>query len=210
MQPELFGKPETHERGYELVFSAAPAEVVYYPNFLPAETADRYFAAFRDSIAWRDEEVFMYSRMVRVPRLTAWYGDRAAVYTYSAIHNRPNPWTPELRELKTEVEAFTGDAFNSVLLNLYRSGNDSVAWHADDERELGPQPVIASVSLGTPRTFAMRANDRSRSFSVVLAHGSLLVMRGHSQRFYQHAVPKEKLITGERVNLTFRLISATW
>jgi alkylated DNA repair dioxygenase AlkB len=205
-QPDLFGASNVCHRYVCVALSRPPAEVAYYPNFLSRSGADGYFAALRASIAWREEEVMMYGRMVRVPRLTAWYGDREAFYTYSFARHRPQPWTAVLRELRAAVESFTGDRFNSVLLNLYRSGRDSVAWHADDERELGPRPAIASVSLGTPRTFAMRARDRSKAFSIVLEHGSLLLMRGDSQRCYQHAVPKEPRIAGERINLTFRTI----
>ncbi len=142
-----------------------------------------------------------------MPRLTAWYGDEGAVYTYSGLKNAPAPWNAPLLELRTLVEDAAGARFNSVLLNRYRSGNDGMGWHADNERELGATPVIASVSLGTPRLFTMRAkSDKKRLLDLRLAHGSLLIMGGASQQRFQHAVPKENRLHGERINLTFRAV----
>ena len=144
-----------------------------------------------------------------MPRLTAWYGEPGAVYTYSGLRNTPEPWTPELAEIRSDLERATGLAFNSVLLNRYRDGRDSVSWHADDEPELGPEPAIASVSFGAVRSFVLRSKvHRKREGSVMLEHGSLLIMKGRSQALLEHALPKDARVTDERVNLTFRQISA--
>jgi alkylated DNA repair dioxygenase AlkB len=184
-----------------------PEDVFYFEHFLSAEDADRYFRALLDTVAWAHEEIVMYGKRVRMPRLTAWYGDPGAVYVYSGLKNEPIPWNASLLELRARVSGAAGVQFNSVLLNRYRSGGDGMSWHADDEPELGEAPVIASLSLGAPRLFTMRQKeDKQRVLELRLAHGSLLIMRGASQRRFQHAVPKEKRVQGERVNLTFRLV----
>jgi alkylated DNA repair dioxygenase AlkB len=142
-----------------------------------------------------------------MPRLTAWYADPGAAYTYSGLRNDPLPWTPELAELRDAVAARLDHRFNSVLLNRYRSGDDGVSWHSDDERELGGEPLIASLSFGATRRFLLRdRSTRKLAASLPLEHGSLLVMRGRSQRDFQHCVPKDPRATGERINLTFRTI----
>lgn len=201
MQASLFG--------VETSGHAIAEDVVYFEHFLNAEDADRYFRVLLDAVSWSRDEIVMFGKTVRMPRLTAWYGDPGAVYTYSGLRNEPMPWNPPLLELRARVDEAAGVAFNSVLLNRYRSGDDGMSWHADDERELGDAPVIASLSLGTPRLFVMRAKaDKKRVLDVRLAHGSLLIMRGTSQKRFQHAVPKEKRAHGERINLTFRAIFA--
>lgn len=189
----------------QFVVGADPG-VVYYRNFLTHADADGYFRALLRDAAWRQESVMMYGKRLAVPRLTAWFADPGVRYTYSNIHNAPMSWTPELAALRDEVETFLGVRFNSVLLNRYRDGNDSVAWHADDETELGERPTIASVSLGSTRTFRLRgAVDRASRASIELEPGSLLVMSGDSQHAYRHSVPKERRPVGERINLTFRI-----
>jgi alkylated DNA repair dioxygenase AlkB len=140
--------------------------------------------------------------------LTAWYGDPGAAYTYSGLRNEPNAWNESLIEILDALYAFTAVRFNSVLLNRYRDGNDSLSWHADDEPELGVAPTIASVSLGVSRIFKLRKTDNSKEeTSLRLENGSLLLMTGHSQTDYRHSVPKEKRLLGERINLTFRVVS---
>ena len=186
------------------------ADVFYFEHFLNAEEADWYFDALLDGVSWTQDEITMFGRRVRMPRLTAWYGDSGAVYTYSGLRNEPRPWTAPLRELRDRVSDAGGAAFNSVLLNRYRSGSDGMSWHADDEPELGDAPTIASLSLGAPRLFVMRSkDDKRRVLELRLAHGSLLLMRGTSQKRFQHSVPKEKRAHGERINLTFRVVSPT-
>lgn len=201
MQASLFGM-ETSGR-------AIAEDVVYFEHFLNVEDADRNFRVLLDAVSWNQDEIMMYGRRVRMPRLTAWYGDPGAVYTYSGLRNEPIPWNLPLLELRARVADAAGVTFNSVLLNRYRSGEDGMSWHADDEPELGDAPVIASLSLGTPRLFAMREKaDKKRAIDVRLGHGSLLIMRGSSQKRFQHAVPKEKRAHGERINLTFRAVFA--
>jgi alkylated DNA repair dioxygenase AlkB len=185
------------------------ADVLFYPAFFPAAEADRLLRELRDSTAWRQDAITFFGKTVDVPRLTAWYGDEGARYTYSGIANVPLPWTPPLLEVKRAVEPPSGVAFNGVLLNRYRTGQDSVSWHADDEPEFGDQPVIASVSFGGTRSFQLRHKRRKElTAGVELTHGSLLVMRGGTQANWLHRVPKTSGPVGERLNLTFRRIVA--
>ncbi len=157
---------------------------------------------------WRQDRIRIHGRELPVPRLNVWYGDAGRAYSYSGIELEAHPWTPALLEIKRSVEcAVAGWSSNSVLVNLYRDGRDSVAWHADDEPELGIEPVIASVSLGATRRFHMRHRERPDArLNVELVHGSLLVMRGPTQHHYTHQVPKTARLTGPRVNLTFRRV----
>jgi alkylated DNA repair dioxygenase AlkB len=144
-----------------------------------------------------------------LPRLTAWYGDPGARYHYSGIVNEPRPWTSFLNTLRERVQTCTGHAFNSVLLNLYRSGADSLSWHQDNEPELGERPVIASLSVGQVRVFQLRHTWRREvdRLDIALAHGSLLLMQGGTQAQWQHRLPKTKRPVGARINLTFRHIT---
>jgi len=183
-----------------------PANVELDRGFLARDTAGSLFATLRETVAWRQDHARMFGKPIRLPRLTAWHGDPGAGYLYSGIANEPLPWTPELARLRELVESAAGARFNSVLLNLYRDGNDSVGWHADDEPELGQNPLIASLSLGHTRTFRFRHNETRRTISVVLDSGSLLVMRGSIQHEWQHCLPKTKRAVGPRINLTFRWI----
>jgi alkylated DNA repair dioxygenase AlkB len=181
-------------------------EALLDEGFLPPEDADRLFAALRREIPWENETITLFGREVPVPRLVSWHGDPGASYAYSGVRHQPKPWTPALRELEPRVEAAAEAAFNSVLANLYRSGADGMSWHADDERELGPEPVIASVSLGAPRVFRLKRRDGTAKLEVALPHGSLLIMRGGTQELWLHSVPKTAKPVGERINLTFRWI----
>lgn len=169
---------------------------------LPAQLADRSLADLHVGTAWRQEIARVMGRAVPLPRLTAWYGE--AGYVYSGIRHEPRPWTPTLLDLKAIAEVLAGQSFNSVLLNLYRDGRDSVSWHADDEPGLGPEPVIASLSLGASRRFLLRHRRTRARVEVVLDHGSCLVMGGAIQRHWQHQVPKTARPVGPRINLTFR------
>jgi alkylated DNA repair dioxygenase AlkB len=148
---------------------------------------------------------------MHLPRLTAWYGEGEAYYTYSNIAMRPRFWTPLLSHIKRKIEKVAQVEFNSVLLNLYRDGKDSVSWHQDNEPELGKEPVIGSVSFGSTRCFQFRHKLRKdlRRFDIALTHGSLLIMRGTTQQFWQHQIPKTHKPVGQRVNLTFRIIHKT-
>ena len=183
------------------------AEVILYPAFFSAPEADRLLQELRDTTAWRQETIKLYGKTIEVPRLTAWYGDEGTRYVYSGIKNVPLPWTPVLREIKRAVEPPAGVLFNRVLLNRYRTGQDSVAWHSDDEPEFGANPVIASVSFGGPRTFHFRhKRQRGLTAFVELTHGSLLVMRGPTQHHWVHRVPKTTQDVPERINVTFRVV----
>jgi alkylated DNA repair dioxygenase AlkB len=155
---------------------------------------------------WRSETIRMWGKEYVSPRLVAWYGDEGTTYVYSGIRHHPLAWTPLLSDLRRRVEDAAQEHFDSVLVNYYRNERDSVAMHSDDENELGPEPVIASLSIGETRTFVMRhKTDRSQKIRRLdLESGSLLVMKGQTQRCWQHGVPKEKSPCGPRVNLTFR------
>lgn len=190
------------------------ADVEYYPAFVDQETAHRWFSQLMQdgAVAWRHDSMMMYGRRVPIPRLNAWYGDEGLGYTYSGIPMDPEPWTRVLADIRVAVEAAAVQPFTSALLNLYRDHNDSVAWHADDEPELGPRPVIASLSLGASREFQMRHRDYRRNgtstFTLSLEPGSLLIMRGETQRNWVHQIPKRAAsrVEGPRINITFRNI----
>jgi alkylated DNA repair dioxygenase AlkB len=184
-------------------------DVVFYPSFIPQAEADRLLRELITTTAWRQESIKLYGKPIDVPRLTAWHGEEGTAYTYSGIVNEPQPWTPALLEIKRPVEVLAGMTFNSVLLNRYRSGEDSVAWHSDDEVEFGENPVIASASFGGARTFQLKHKKRKGlKASVELTHGSLLIMRGATQHNWVHQIPKTAKDVPERVNLTFRAVQA--
>ena len=185
--------------------SDAQLELRYWPHWLPADAAWEAYARLRDEIAWEHGEVKLFGKTYKEPRLSAWYGDQQAVYTYSGKTLAPKPWTPLLLELKDKLEAQTGTAFNSVLLNLYRDGLDSMGAHSDNEPELGPEPAIASLSLGAVRRFVLRhKREHTRRHELLLAHGSLLLMSGPTQQHWKHSLPKTKGVDQPRINLTFR------
>lgn len=183
------------------------AEIVFCPSFLDAQSSDRLLTNLTDTIDWRQDRITIYGRSLPQPRLTAWYGEPGKTYTYSGMTMQPTPWTATLLDLKTKVDAVSGAVFNSVLLNLYRNGNDSMGWHSDDEPELGQNPVIASLSLGGTRRFMLRHRiDKEAKHQLELRGGSLLVMKGTTQHYWQHQVPKTKRPVLRRINLTFRVI----
>ena len=173
--------------------------------FAEADAA-RLFEQLMAVTDWRQEIATMMGRRVPIPRLTAWHGESG--YVYSGIQMTPAPWNPPLLEIKAVAEACAGQAFNSVLLNLYRDGRDSVSWHADNEPGLGREPVIASVSLGAARRFQMKHRARDVRLSLDLPPGSCLVMAGGTQHHWLHQVPKTARPVGPRINLTFRAMHA--
>ncbi len=179
-------------------------------HFLDHPRADRFFENIERTAVWHQPRLTLFGQSRGSPRLAAWYGDPQAVYAYSGVVNRPLPWFDALRQLRARVEEHTGERFNSVLINLYRSGDDAMGWHSDDEPELGARATIASLSLGATRRFVMRHKRRKNLGSIALAlhHGSLLVMKGDTQRHWRHAVPRTKRAVGARINLTFRLVHA--
>ena len=187
-------------------FGLPDAEVGYRRGFFAPEEAQALFDALRAEVRWERHRVRIRGREVDCPRLSGWEGD--ATYAYSGITLRPAPWTVRVAAVRRRIEAATGETFNSVLANLYRDGSDRLGWHADDEPELGPAPVIASASFGAPRRFLLRPKRGGASVPIVLEPGSLLVMRGPTQRHWLHSVPPTRRPVGPRINLTFRRILA--
>jgi len=183
------------------------ADLTIFRQFLSAPLADALFQQLRAEISWQQERIQMYGQSVDIPRLSAWYGDAHKVYTYSGLRSDPLPWTAGMLEIKKIAEQRCEYKFNSALANLYRDGSDGVAWHSDNESELGRSPVIGSVSLGESRTFQMKHKTKKNlNFSMQLEAGSLLLMKGETQNNWLHQVPKTTKALNERINLTFRFI----
>jgi len=207
-------------------------ELVYIERFFDRKISDRSLEYFQENdstdwrqtkwseiypddfskikfsnISWKQDSIKMYGKTIPLPRLTSWYGDAGKAYTYSGITSYPNEWNRGLLYLKERIEQFAEVEFNSVLLNWYRDGQDHLNWHADDEKELGVNPIIASANFGETRDFVIRRNDdHTVKFILPLGHGTLLLMRGELQHFWQHSVPKRTKVSGSRFNLTFRRI----
>ncbi len=185
------------------------AEVRILRGFYSDQEADALLRELRESVQWRQDKIRFYGKEHNLPRLQQWYGDPEATYTWSGIKMVPEPWSPLLLKIRKQVERSAEASFNSVLLNLYRDGNDTVSWHADDEEGLDAQPIIASLSLGAERDFKLRHNSRTDVgvATISLSHGSLLLMAGPTQVCWKHSVPKRKRVKSERINLTFRNMS---
>ena len=185
------------------------SDLSYYPKLMDPRSADRLYASLLEEIEWKQNKISFYGKESLVPRLEAWHGDEGMSYAYSGIRMHPKPWTPTLLEIRKFIEPLARTRFNSVLLNNYRDGKDRVAWHSDDEKELGPEPVIGSVSLGARRRFKLRHREypsRDLQSEIILEHGSFLLMKGPTQRFWKHEVPRTARPVGGRINLTFRVI----
>ncbi len=172
------------------------------------ETDQDIFDTLNHQIAWQQHTVKVFNREHLTPRLTAWYGDKGTQYTYSGCTHAALRWIPILIDIRIQIEQFLNQSFNSVLLNLYRNGNDTMGRHSDDEKELGPEPVIASASFGGTRRmyFHPRDGNPKESFAVDLEDGSLLIMRGTCQRRWKHSIPRTRRFVEPRINLTFRKI----
>ncbi|MBT8296746.1 MAG: alpha-ketoglutarate-dependent dioxygenase AlkB [Maribacter sp.] len=191
----------------ELRLDLPQSNITYYPDFLTAKAAIRYFELFKETIPWQQDDIKVFGKVYAQPRLTAFYGDSSKTYSYSNITMQPLQFTKELLEIKQKIEGIDCAVFNSCLLNRYRNGRDSNGWHADDEKELGQDPIIASVSLGQERPFHLRNKKNSRiKHKIVLGHGSLLLMKGSTQHYWQHQIPKTSKQISERINLTFRIL----
>lgn len=184
------------------------ADLRFDPAWLAPREADALLEALQAGLAWETHRIRMFGREIDSPRRSVWIGDPDAAYRYSGTRFAPRPWTPALRMLGERLEDAAGVRFNSVLANLYRDGRDGMGWHSDDEPELGTQPVIASVSLGAPRRFVLKARTGEKRLALELPHGSLLVMAGETQRRYRHALPKTARPVGSRINLTYRWVRA--
>jgi alkylated DNA repair dioxygenase AlkB len=178
--------------------------VNYYGKLLTVKQADHYLDKLLTTIHWKNDEAVIFGRHIITKRKVAWYGNDNYDYTYSKITRHALKWTKELLELKQLVEKKTGDSFNSCLLNLYHNGDEGMAWHRDDEKTLGENSAIASFSFGAERKFSFRHRQTKETISMMLEHGSLLVMKGATQTHWLHCLPKSKRITTPRVNLTFR------
>lgn len=183
------------------------ADVRHLPGWLPPAAADALLLALQQQIPWEVHRIRMFGQWVDSPRLSCWIGDPQARYRYSGAEFVPQPWPALLQELRQRLHAAAIGDFNSVLLNRYRAGGDYMGWHSDDEPELGPEPLIASLSVGAARRFLLRRREApARKAEYLLGHGDLLLMGGTTQRHYQHALPKMARVQGERINLTFRWI----
>jgi alkylated DNA repair dioxygenase AlkB len=181
--------------------------VQFFPQFFTKAESDIYFQHLLTQINWKQEPIKIFGKEVMQPRLTAWYGDTDKPYTYSGITMKPHAWTDVLTAIKTKIETVANTHFTSALLNLYRTGQDSMGWHRDNEKELGVNPTIGSVSFGATRIFQLRDYATKKSLqSIELTHGSLLLMRGETQHYWEHRVPKTNRPVGSRINLTFRKI----
>lgn len=184
------------------------ADVTYYPDFFSSKEAATYFKTLLEETPWQKEDIKVFGKVHPQPRLTALYGSNNKPYSYSNISMHPQLFTFALREIKKRIEAALLHNFTTCLLNLYRDGKDSNGWHSDDEKELGINPVIASVSFGATRIFKFREKANTKNVhKIALAPGSLLLMKGRTQHLWQHQVPKTTKPTGQRINLTFRILN---
>lgn len=183
------------------------ADIGFDPHWLSQGAADALFTQLLEAVPWEVHRIRLFGREVDSPRLSCWIGDPDARYRYSGTLFEPRPWPSALLPVRRRLGEELGIAFNSVLANRYRDGRDAMGWHRDAEPELGPRPVIASLSLGAVRRFSLKGGGAdARKLSLDLAHGSLLVMRGETQANYRHALPRTARPVGERINLTFRRI----
>jgi alkylated DNA repair dioxygenase AlkB len=198
-------------------FDLPDAYILFHPQFYPLQYADAFLTDLTEKIAWQQGEITMFGKKVLEPRLSAWYGDAGKTYTYSGKKQEPLAWNEPLQHIKTDIENLSNlllthnlpsTTYNSVLCNFYRNGQDSMGFHADNEPELGKNPIIASVNFGESRRFIFRRRDTpSVKHEILLTHGSLLIMAGAMQHHWVHAVPKEPKKTQPRINLTFRFIN---
>ena len=183
--------------------------VIFYPHFFDRQTSDLLLDKLTHQIPWQQDYIKFYGKEIPIPRLTAWYGDEGKSYTYSGITMKPRPWIEPLLFIKKKIEPIAQVFFNSVLVNLYRDGKDSNAWHSDDEPELGENPIIGSVSFGETRDFLLKPKGKNQKIQhrIPLNHGSFLLMTGETQKYWLHQISKTKKQVAPRINLTFRIIT---
>jgi alkylated DNA repair dioxygenase AlkB len=190
-----------------IILDLPDAEILYYPHFFTTEEADGIYQELLEKTPWQQDTIKLFGKTHLQPRLTALYGNEGKPYSYSNIKMEPHPWNPLLREINLKLASEINNTFTSVLLNLYRDGKDSNGWHADNEKELGKNPVIASLSFGAERAFHLQHNtEKTLKHKIILEHGSLLVMKGTTQHYWKHQIPKTAKEIGNRINLTFRNI----
>lgn len=188
-------------------FELPDADIDYYPNFFDSNQSNQLFEKLQQDIPWQQDSITVFGKTHPQPRLTALFGNEGKPYSYSNIVMQPNPWNPFLVFIKNEIEEVCQENFTTVLLNYYRDGKDSNGWHADNEKELGENPVIASVSFGAERFFHLQHNTlKEQKLKINLEHGSFLLMKGETQHFWKHQIPKTAKPIGPRINLTFRII----
>ena len=191
----------------KIVFDLPDAEIEYYPNFFTEIEATVLFQQILKETPWQQDDITVFGKTYKQPRLTAFFGNEGKPYSYSNITMQPHNWNEILLMIKSKVEKTTGHTFSSVLLNLYRDGKDSNGWHADNEKELGQNPVIASVSFGEKRIFQLKHNTlKDLKQNIALESGSLLLMKGTTQHYWKHQIPKTSKPVKQRINLTFRTI----
>lgn len=191
----------------KIIFDLPDATISYYPNFFEAAEADKIFKELLETTPWQQDNITVFGKTHPQPRLTALFGNDGKPYSYSNITMQPHPWNSLLQKIKEQTEAVCDIHFTTVLLNLYRDGKDSNGWHADNEKELGRNPVIASISFGAVRAFHLRYNlDKNQKQKIILEHGSLLLMEGTTQQYWKHQIPKTAKPINPRINLTFRVI----
>jgi len=190
----------------KIVFDLPDAEIEYHPSLFNSEKANELFELLKNEIPWQHDEITVYGKKHLQPRLTSLFGNDGKPYGYSNIIMQPNRWNPLLMFIKNEIEVICNENFTTVLLNYYRNGKDSNGWHADNEKELGRNPIIASVSFGAERVFQLKHNVTNQRQNINLENGSLLVMKGTTQHFWKHQIPKSSKEIGARINLTFRII----
>ena len=178
----------------------------YYGKILPYREANRYFDLLLQNVQWKNDEANILGKHIITKRKVAWYGNSDYSYAYSNTTKQALAWTRELSVLKRLVEEITGESFNSCLLNLYHNGNEGLGWHSDDEKSIGKYTPIASLSFGAERKFSFKHKQTKQTVSLVLGHGSLLVMKGATQTNWLHSLPKSNRITQARINLTFRMM----
>lgn len=180
--------------------------VKYHGTLIPLLSADNYFSRLLAYIDWNNDEAVIYGKRIVTKRKVAWYAEKPFEYTYSKTTKHALPWTDDLLALKTIVESKAEQSFNSCLLNLYHDGSEGMAWHSDSERELKKDGAIGSLSFGADRKFSFRHKKTKEKMSIILEHGSLLVMEGKTQTYWQHCLPPTKAVNKPRINLTFRNI----
>lgn len=191
----------------KIIFDLPNADIAYYPNFFDADKSKILFEKLLNEIPWQQDNITVFGKTHPQPRLTCLFGNEGKPYSYSNIVMQPHQWNPILMFIKNEIEEVCFENFTTVLLNLYRDGKDSNGWHADNEKELGRNPVIASVSFGAERSFHLQHNTiGDAKLKITLENGSLLLMKGETQHFWKHQIPKTAKSIAPRINLTFRII----
>jgi alkylated DNA repair dioxygenase AlkB len=193
-----------------IVIDTLPSKVSYQPSFLLSQEADSLYNYFLSHITWVHDEAVIYGKRIITKRKISWFADSGFDYNYSGASRIAQPWNPRVLELKTKLESYTGATFNSCLLNLYHDGQEGMAWHSDDQNHLEPESAVAIISLGAERFFKLReTKQRDNQRKVTLEQGSLLLMTGQTQAYWQHEIPKMAAVKTPRISLTWRSMLST-